>query len=291
MRIAVTGSSGQIGTRLLARLAESHDVQGFDLRPGPHTTVLDVASPEAVPALKGFDVIYHLAAAISVPESVENPPLYVRANILGTVNVFEAARRGNGRVVFISTAAVYGEPRTSPIPETHPTNPTSPYGLTKAAGEEFARLFHRLYGLNVSIVRPFNIYSEDLKPDNPYAGVIAVFLRNARNGQPLEVHGDGGQTRDFVHVSDVVQFLELLATRTGNADAYNCGTGAVTSILDLAELVRSRFGSDMPIVHGPPRAGDIRHGIADISKARSIGYQPRVSLSDWIRTTPLTELT
>lgn len=287
MHIAVTGSSGQIGSRLVARLAESHEVQGFDLRPGPRTAVLDVASPNAVGALTEFDVIFHLAAAISVPESVENPLLYVRANIVGTVNVFEAARVGKGRVVFISTAAVYGEPHASPIPESHPTQPTSPYGLTKESGEGFARLFHRLYGLDVSIVRPFNIYSEDLKPDNPYAGVIAVFLRNAREGRPIEVHGDGGQTRDFVHVSDVVRFLEILADRKGRGEAYNCGTGTVTSILDLAEMVRRRFGSRVPIVYGPPRAGDIRHGIADISKARSIGFQPRVALSDWIRTTPI----
>jgi UDP-glucose 4-epimerase len=290
MRIAVTGSSGQIGTRLCESLAKSHDVRGFDLQSRPQTTVIDVASPEAVTALKGFDLIYHLAAAISVPESVENPALYVRANIVGTVNVLEAARRGDGRVVFISTAAVYGEPKTSPIPETHPINPTSPYGLTKSTGEEFARMFHRLYGLDVSIVRPFNIYSENLKPDNPYAGVIAIFIRNARNGRPLEVHGDGGQTRDFVHVSDVVQFLEILASQKGTGEAYNCGTGAITSILDLAELVRGRFGAEIPIVHGPPRAGDIRHGIADISKARSLGYEPRVRLSDWIRTTPLAAL-
>jgi UDP-glucose 4-epimerase len=291
MRVAVTGSSGQIGTHLVARLGASHDVTGFDLRPSPGTTVVDVASPDAVPQLRGFDLIYHLAASISVPESVENPPLYARSNLVGTVNVLEAARRGGARVVFISTAAVYGEPQTSPIPESHPVRPTSPYGLTKAAGEDFARLYHQLYGLDVSIVRPFNIYSENLKPDNPYAGVIAIFLRNARNGRPLEVHGDGGQTRDFVHVSDVVQFLELLATRKGSGEAYNCGTGAVTSILDLAELVRGRFGPAISIVHGPSRAGDIRHGIADISKARGIGYQPRVRLSDWIRTTPLSAFT
>jgi len=287
MRIAVTGSSGQIGSRLLARLAESHEVHGFDLRPSPHTTVLDIATPETVAALKGFDVILHLAALISVPESVEHPLPYVRSNLVGTANILEAARSGGGRVVFISSAAVYGEPRTSPIPETHPTNPTSPYGLTKASGEEFARLYHRLYSLDVSIVRPFNIYSEDLKPDNPYAGVIAIFLRNARSGRALEVHGDGGQTRDFVHVSDVVQFLELLAGRKGSGETYNCGTGTVTSILDLAEMVRSRFGPAVPIVHGPSRAGDIRHGIADISKARSIGYEPRIRLTDWIRSTPL----
>lgn len=291
MRIAITGSSGQIGARLLVHLAKSHDVQGFDLRAGPQTTILDIASPDAVPALRDFDVICHLAAAISVPESVENPLLYVRSNIVGTVNVLDAARRGNGRVVFVSTAAVYGEPRTSPIPESHPSNPTSPYGQSKATGEDFARLFHRLYGLNVSIVRPFNVYSEDLKPDNPYAGVIAIFLRNARAGQPLEVHGDGGQTRDFVHVSDVVRFLSTMAEAKGTGDAYNCGTGVATSILDLAELVRGRFGPEIRIVHGPPRAGDIRHGIADISKAQSLGYRPRVRLSDWIRTTPLMAFT
>ncbi len=288
MRIAVTGSSGQIGGRLVAALARSHTVEGFDLRPGPRSQVLDVASPDTVTALQRFDVIYHLAAAISVPESVAQPPLYVRSNIVGTVNVFEAARKGDGRVVFVSSAAVYGEPHTSPIPETHPTDPTSPYGLTKLAGEEFAKLFHRLYGLDVSIVRPFNIYSEDLKPDNPYAGVIAIFLRNARSGRALEVHGDGGQTRDFVHVSDVVRFLEILSARRGSGEAYNCGTGTVTSILDLAGMVGRRFDSRIPIVHGPPRTGDIRHGIADISKARSLGYRPEVRLSDWIQTTPLT---
>ena len=287
MRVAVTGSAGQIGGRLLDHLARSHEVVGFDLRPGPRTTPLDLANEDAVARLQGFDRIFHLAAAISVPESVERPPLYVRSNILGTVHVLEAARRSDSRVVFVSTAAVYGEPQGSPIPETHPTNPTSPYGLTKVAGEEFARQFHRLYGLDVSIVRPFNVYSEDLKPNNPYAGVIAIFLRNAREGRALEVHGDGGQTRDFVHVTDVVRLLELVGDRPGTAEAYNCGTGVVTSILELAELVRARFGPGIPLVHGPPRAGDIRHGIADIAKARSLGYQPEVRLADWIRTTPV----
>lgn len=287
MRVAVTGSSGQIGSRLAEHLAKSHEVKGFDLLPGPWSTRLDIASAAAVDALKGFDVIFHLAAAISVPESVENPPLYVRSNVLGTVHVLEAARKGNGRVVFVSSAAVYGEPQTSPIPETHPARPTSPYGLTKLVGEEFVRLFHGLYGLDATIVRPFNVFSEDLKPDNPYAGVIAIFLRNARAGRPLEIHGDGGQTRDFVHVTDVVRFLDLVGGRKGTGETYNCGTGSVTSVLDLAEMVRARFGPGLSVLHGPPRAGDIRHGIADVSKAKGLGYEPRVSLRDWIRTTPL----
>ncbi len=287
MRVAVTGSSGQVGSRLLAYLAPAHEVRGFDIRRSPGTSVLDVATPETTSVLREFDVIFHLAAAISVPESVENPSLYARSNVLGTVNVLEAARRGDARCIFISTAAVYGEPQTSPIPETHPRNPTSPYGQSKATGEDFARLFHRLYGLDVSIVRPFNIYSEDLKPDNPYAGVIAIFLRNAHLGRPLEIHGDGGQTRDFVHVSDVIRFLDLLSQRKGVGEAFNCGTGTVTTILGLAELVRGRFGPQVALTHGPARAGDIRHGIADISNARGIGYAPQVSLAQWIRTTPV----
>lgn len=287
MRIAVTGSSGQVGSRLATRLSEHHEAQGFDLRPGPLSRSLDVGSAETITTLQKFDVIYHLAAATSVPESVTEPSLYVRSNVLGTVNVLDAARRADARVVYVSSAAVYGDPQTSPIPETHPTNPTTPYGQSKLTGEDFARVFHRLYGLNVSIVRPFNIYSEDLKPDNPYAGVIAIFVRNARQGRPLEVHGDGGQTRDFVHVSDVVQFLEMLVERKGTAEVFNCGTGTATSILNLAELVRSRFGPQVELIHVPPRVGDIRHGTADISRARSIGYEPRVSLADWIRTTTL----
>ncbi len=287
MRVAVTGSAGQVGARLVSHLSPSHEVRGFDLRLAQATTILDVGAPETIDMLRGFGVIYHLAAAISVPESVEQPSLYVRSNIVGTVNVLEAARKGDARVVFVSSAAVYGEPKTSPIPETHPRAPTSPYGQTKATGEDFARLYHQLYGLDVSIVRPFNIYSEDLKPDNPYAGVIAIFLRNARQGRALEVHGDGGQTRDFVHVSDVVRFLERVGSRKGTGEVYNCGTGTVTSILALAELVRGRFGPHIALTYGPPRAGDIRHGIADISKARSIGYEPQMTLAEWIRATPL----
>jgi UDP-glucose 4-epimerase len=287
MRIAVTGSSGQIGARLVARLAESHDVRGFDRQSARQSIEFDIASPEAISALKPFEVIFHLAASISVPESVENPPLYVRDNIVGTVNVLEAGRRGNGRVVFVSSAAVYGDPQAIPIPESHPTKSASPYGQTKIAGEEFSRLYHRLYGLEVSIVRPFNVYSEDLKPDNPYAGVIAIFLRNARKREPLVIDGDGGQTRDFVHVSDVVQLLEILMGHQGTGEVFNCGTGVATSILALAELIRDRFARDIPILHGPPRQGDIRHGIADITKARELGYQPRVQLVDWLQTTPL----
>lgn len=235
----------------------------------------------------GFDVICHLAALISVEESVQDPPRVTRTNVLGTVRVLEAARRSDARVIFVSSAAVYGTPLRIPIDESHPLKPLSPYGLTKAVGEEYARLYHDLYGLNVSVVRPFNIYSEDLTGNNPYAGVIRRFIQDAARGQPLSIQGDGGQTRDFVHVSDVVQLLRLLLDGRGNGRTFNCGTGTATRIRDLARWVRDRFEPGGRIVRTAPRPGDIRESVANIERARRIGYRPRVGLRPWLATAAL----
>jgi UDP-glucose 4-epimerase len=282
-RVAITGNSGQIGSALRTRLLRDHTVVGFDLRPGPGSRHLDVASVRASRALLGFDVLCHLAARISVEESVRDPPLVSRTNVLGTVRVLEAARRSDARVIFFSSAAVYGTPLRVPIDEDHPVQPISPYGLTKAVGEEYARLYHGLYGLNVSVVRPFNVYSERMAADNPYAGVIVRFVDNAARQRPLVVHGDGGQTRDFVHVSDVVQLVNLLLDGRGNGRAFNCGTGTATRIGDLAAWVHDRFDPHGRILREPPRTGDIRESVANIDRAREIGYRPRVELRTWLR--------
>lgn len=281
-RVAITGNSGQIGSALRAQLIRKHTVVGFDIRPGLGSRRLDVASPRASTALRGFDVVCHLAARISVEESVRNPSLVTRTNVLGTVRVFEGARQSDARVVFFSSAAVYGTPHRVPIDERHPLQPISPYGLTKVVGEEYARLYHDLYGLNVSIVRPFNVYSERLSGNDPYAGVIRRFIENAVRNKPLLVHGDGGQTRDFVHVSDVVQLVSLLLDGRGNGQAFNCGTGTATRIGDLASWVRDRFHPNLRILHQPPRPGDIRHSVANIGRARRIGYRPKVALKSWL---------
>jgi len=248
---------------------------------------MDVASTRASKALRGFDVVCHLAARISVDESIRDPVTVTRTNVLGSVRVFEAARRSDARVIFFSSAAVYGTPLRVPIDESHRLRPLSPYGLTKAVGEDYARLYHSLYGLNVSVVRPFNVYSENLSRDDPYAGVIRRFVDKALHKEALVIHGDGGQTRDFVHVSDVVELVTLLLGGCGNGKAFNCGTGQATRIGDLATWVHDRFDPGGRILHEPSRPGDIRDSVANIQRARAIGYRPKVVLRTWLsRLTP-----
>lgn len=283
-RIAITGSVGQIGSALRARLAREHVVVGFDIRRGRGSRRLDVASGRAVAALQGFDVLCHLAARISVEESLRDPSRTTRTNVLGTLQVLEAARRNDARVVFVSSAAAYGPPQRVPIDENHPLRPISPYGLTKVIGEEYARLYRALYGLHVATVRPFNVYSERLAGSDPYAGVIRRFVDNAIRKRPLVVHGDGGQTRDFVHVSDVVQLVTLLLDGRGDDGTFNCGTGTATRIADLARWVHDRFDPTGEIERGPPREGDIRDSWADIGRARALGYRPTVDLRSWLST-------
>ncbi len=259
---------------------------GFDVRPGRGSRRLDIASLRADRALRGFDVICHLAARISVEESVRNPPLVSRTNVLGTVRVLEAARQSDARVVFFSSAAVYGTPRRVPIDEDHPMRPLSPYGLSKAVGEQYASIYRGLYGLKVAVVRPFNVYSDALSSDNPFADVIRRFLDNAVRRRPLVVQGDGGQTRDFVHVSDVVELVALLLDGRGDGRAFNCGTGSATRIGDLASWIRDRFYPGGEVVRGPVRPSDIRHSVADIERARGIGFRPKVALRPWLETLP-----
>ena len=285
-RVAVTGGSGQIGSALRVELSRTHTVVGFDLRPRGVSRKLDVAGPRAVAELRKFDVIYHLAALISVPESLRDPLRFDRTNVHGSLCVLEAARLGDARLVFCSSAAVYGVPTRLPIGEDHPLRPISPYGLTKAIGEEYVRLYRELYGLDASIIRPFNVYSERVTRADPYAGVIRKFLDAARLGRPLVVNGDGRQTRDFVHVSDVVQLMGLLIDGRGSGRTYNCGSGHPTSIRELASWIRDRMDPDGGISYGPPRPGDIRHSVARIDRARSIGYRPRVTLRAWLAAQP-----
>jgi UDP-glucose 4-epimerase len=263
-------------------LARRHDVIGFDVRRAPGSRFLDVTSARAVRALRGFDVLCHLAARISVEESLECPVRVTRSNVLGTVSVLEAARRSDARVILFSSAAVYGAPLKVPIDEQHPLRPLSPYGLSKVVGEEFARLYRELYGMNVTVVRPFNVYSERLTGRDPYSGVIRLFIDRARQGKPPVVHGDGGQTRDFVHVSDVVQLVVLLLDGRGRGGTFNCGTGRATRISDLAAWVHERYRLTEPIAHDAARAGDIRHSCASIRRAKQLGYRPKVDLKAWL---------
>jgi len=198
--------------------------------------------------------------------------------------VLEAARRHDARVVVASSAAVYGQPDSVPLSETATLAPTSPYGTDKLAADQYVRLYNDLYDLDAVALRYFNVYGPG-QAGSDYAAVIDVFVEQARRGEPITVEGDGEQTRDFVHVDDVVRANKLAARTDAVGAAYNVGTGESVSVNRLAEQLKSVVGSDSPIVHAEPRDGDIRHSRADISQAREqLGYEPTVDLAEGLAT-------
>ncbi|WP_336135446.1 NAD-dependent epimerase/dehydratase family protein [Natronomonas amylolytica] len=288
--VLVTGGAGFIGGHIARRLADDNDVTILDIRPDAPSDAVsliegdirDEATVEA--AVAGADVVFHEAAMVSVDESVAKPTESHDVNATGTLNVLEAARTHDARVVLASSAAVYGDPNETPVPETHPLEPTSPYGLDKLVSDHYARLYHDLYGLETAALRYFNVYGPG-QTGGDYAGVIEVFLEQARNDDPITVHGDGEQTRDFVHVDDVVQANLLAAETDAVGEAFNVGTGESVTIRRLAELLRDAVDSDSEIVHTDPREGDIQHSCADISNARDeLGYEPAFELDEGLRT-------
>ena len=290
-RVLVTGGSGFIGGAIAEALRPDNDVRVLDTDPAPTSPdgvdVIegDVRDREAVDAaVKGVDVVFHQAAVVSVAQSVADPMESHAVNSTGTLQVLEAARRHGARVVGASSAAIYGDPERVPVAETAPLAPTSPYGLTKLALDHYLRLYHELYGLDTVALRYFNVYGPG-QTGGDYAGVMEAFLQQARAGDPLTVHGDGEQTRDFVHIDDVVRANVLAAETDAVGSAYNVGTGHSVTIGDLAKRVRRAVGSDSPIVSRDARDGDVRHSCADIARSsEELGYQPSVSLDDGIAT-------
>ena len=201
---------------------------------------------------------------------------------MGTAVVAEACRRvGVEKVVYASSAAVYGEPKYLPIDEGHPTEPLSPYGLSKLVGELVLRQYARNYGLKVTVLRLFNVYGSGQNP--AYAGVISRFIERAIAGKPLIIYGDGLQTRDFVHVGDVVEafYKAIVGNVTG---VFNIASGKPVRIIDLARMIGEIVGGKVKIKHAPPRRGDIRHSYASIEKARKeLKWEPRRRLKEELR--------
>lgn len=287
--IVITGGSGFIGGHLAAAFCEANDVTIFDssipgdesLSESVETIEADVRDEDALEdTVAAADVVFHQAALVSVAASVEDPKRSHSINARGTLNVLDAARKHDARVVLASSAAIYGQPADTPIQETDRQKPTSPYGLEKLTADHYARLYHDLYGLETVALRYFNVYGPGQKGGD-YAGVIDIFLEQARNDEPITVHGDGEQTRDFVHVDDVVRANRRAAETDAVGDAFNIGTGTSITIRGLAELIRELVDSDSEIVHTDPRSGDIRHSRADITRARErLDYSPEYSVED-----------
>lgn len=297
MKVLVTGGAGFIGHNIAIHLSKcGYAVAAFDnLRRATEFAIGRLIS-HRIPLVKGdvlssgalrrvladVDVVVHAAAYISVEESMKRPALYIKNNVAGTASLANAClKSGVGLMIYISSAAVYGNPAYLPVDESHPTEPVSPYGLSKLMGEEVVRFYsHR--GLRYVVLRLFNVYGPG--QGGPYAGVISRFLDRVSRGRPPVVYGDGRQTRDFVHVHDVAEAVRLSIEKNLRNEVFNVGAGKPTKIKELAELVVKLAGLDLRPAYIKPRPGDVEHSYADISKARKLlGFEPRVSLEQGLR--------
>lgn len=282
MKVLVTGSSGQIGSYIVDTLRAAHlpdEVVGIDLRPSSWTQF--VQDVRHFRPNESYEAIVHCAAQVSVPRSIEDPREDAAQNLDGTLAMLDLARRSDSRrIIYFSSAAVYGEQRDMPIREDAPTRPLSPYGLSKRAGEEYAAMYSKLYGLPACIVRPFNVFSARQDPRSPYSGVISRFASQLREGRQPIIDGDGEQTRDFIHANDVARAVDLLLQHRGAVGGtFNIATGKATTIYSLAEIMSRLSGAKTHAVHAAARVGDIRHSVADIRALRNLGFSPSTDLS------------
>ncbi len=297
MRVLVTGGAGFIG---------SHSVETL-LEAGAEVTVLDnfsagkrsnlpessklqiiegdIRDPGSVErAAAGASHMLHLAAQVSVRSSVEAPVQSASHNVTGFLNVVDTARRlGVPRVVYASSAAVYGAPRALPLDEESPCEPASPYGLEKLVNDEYASLFSRLYGLSMLGMRYFNVYGPRQDPDSPYAGVISRFASRLARDEPLSVFGDGRQTRDFVFVKDVAR-ANLAALQSGCSGVLNIGTGTSVTLLELIDALARCSGRAPRISFEPPAPGDIRDSAMRPERAReALEFRAQTPLLEGLR--------
>jgi UDP-glucose 4-epimerase len=291
-RVLVTGGAGFIGSNLVRAV---HDETGADVvvldnlssgyrenLDGRAVTFVqgDVRDADAVrAAADGCDTIFHLAASVGNTRSIDHPIADSEINVLGTLRVLEAARHaGVGKIVYSSSAGIFGELKTLPIREDHAIDPDTPYGASKLAGEKLCLAYARLYPIDCVALRYFNVYGPHQRYD-AYGNVIPIFAYRVLRGEAITIYGDGEQTRDFVNVRDVAAANLGAARAAGVSGAFNIASGTRITINRLADLLVAASGRRGEISHGAPRKGDVRHSLADISAAReAFGYAPRVPL-------------
>jgi UDP-glucose 4-epimerase len=239
-------------------------------------------------AVDGAAAVFHEAALASVARSVEDPLLCNAVNVTGTLNLLVAARDAGVRsVVLASSSAVYGDDETLPKVEGREGRPLSPYGASKLFDEKYGQAFHALHGLDVVALRYFNVFGPRQDPRSEYAAVIPLFIASILGGGRPTIYGDGEQSRDFIHVDDVVRAnLAAAASASAAGEAFNVASGAGTTIIGLLAAVNRAIGTSVEPVHAPPRPGDILHSTADISKARRLlGFTPSLSFVDGLEAT------
>ena len=297
MKCLVTGGAGFIGSNIVDALlergdevvvvdnesAECHD--RFYWNPKAENHVYDVCDYSNIATLfKGVDYVFHLAAEARIQPSLVNPFLTTKTNVLGTLTVLQAARSfGVKRVVYSSTSSAYGRKHTVPYKEDMVPDCLTPYSVSKVTGEEYCKLYTRLFGLSTVTLRYFNVYGKNQPLKGQYAPVVGLFMRQHDAGQYMTIVGDGLQRRDFTHVDDVVQANLLAATATNpkvNGELFNIGTGVNYNMLDLAAMVGKPTTNVSFIAE---RRGESRETLADITKAKTLlNWEPKVVLPEWI---------
>lgn len=299
MNFLITGAAGFLGSALAEHLAhEGHQVRGLDdlstgdpqaLSPDVHFTRGDVNDrPKLWTLLQEVDCVYHLAARVSVPESVLYPREYNAVNVGGTVSLMEAMRDvGVRRVILASSGAVYGDQGDQPLQENAIPDPRSPYAVSKVSAEHYIRTIGKLWGMETVCLRIFNAYGpgQHLPPSHP--PVVPHFLRQALRGGTLVVHGDGNQTRDYVYVDDVVSAMVAAATAPGvNGLVINVGSGTETSIRELVKKVAQATGREVDSLFNANTSGGVSRMCADLSlAAQKLNYRPSIKLDDGLRLT------
>lgn len=285
----VTGGAGFIGSHLVDRLlADGHKVRIIDnlstgrrdrINPGAEFIEADLTNLEAIrPHFEGIDGVFHVAALPRIPFSIEHPIESAEANIFATLKVLVAARdAGVKRVVYSASSSAYGEQPTLPLEPSMPPNPLNPYALQKFVGEKFAEQFARFYGMQTVSLRYFNVYGPRMADDGAYVTVIAILKRQRKAGESLTVQGDGEQTRDFTHVTDIVRanVQAMHSEKVGQGECLNVGSGERHSINEIAAIIGG------PVVHMEGRKGEARDSLADISLTKKLlDWEPTVKFHE-----------
>jgi len=298
--ILVTGGAGFIGSNLAKRLIElGYNVRIIDnLATGKRENIASIAGEvdfiegditdleTLIKSMEGIDFVFHEAALPSVPRSIADPITSNDANIRGTLNVLIAARdKGAKRVVYASSSSVYGDAPELPKVEIMPSNPLSPYALTKYAGEKYCQLFYSLYGLETVCLRYFNVFGPHQDPSSQYAAVIPKFITAMLKGEPITIFGDGEQTRDFTYIDNVVDANILAAfSERGIGEVFNIACSNRISIKGLAVFLRETIGTASEIREVEPRRGEVRDSLAGITKATNeLGYEPKIDVYEGLR--------
>lgn len=296
MKILVTGGAGFIGSHIVEHFQDKAEIVILDnFRSGRKEnlkgldykliegSILDRQSVKE--AVKGVDYIFHMAAAISVVESMEKPIEYVRVNAEGTLVVLEeAASAGVKKLCFSTSAACYGENPESPKVETMTPDPLSPYAITKLDGEYYCAMFAREGKLKTACLRYFNVFGPRQDPKSAYAAAIPIFVSKAVSNSPISIYGDGDQTRDFVYVKDVVA-ANAFMSQNSQTGVFNVAYGSATTINDLVNLIIKITGSKSMVEHKPARPGEIKHSLASIGKLLSTGFKPTSDFNAGLKTT------